>query len=73
MMAGEFAVPEAGNYRSPSGLEFNAAGLGLGLPIARSIIEAHGGTITAKSLRGSGSTFVVEIPLSQGEDTKAAA
>jgi signal transduction histidine kinase len=73
MMAGEFAVPEAGNYRSPTGLEFNAAGLGLGLPIARSIIEAHGGTITAQSIRGSGSTFIVEIPLSQGDETSAAA
>lgn len=73
MMAGEFAVPEAGNYRSPTGLEFNAAGLGLGLPIARSIIEAHGGTVTAQSIRGSGSTFIVEIPLSHGDETHAAA
>jgi signal transduction histidine kinase len=73
MLAGEFAVPEPGNYRSPTGLEFNAAGLGLGLPIARSIIEAHGGTITAHSIRGSGSTFVVEIPLSQSEEESAAA
>ena len=73
MLAGEFAVPEPGNYRSPTGLEFNAAGLGLGLPIARSIIEAHGGSITAHSIRGSGSTFVVEIPLSQADDSSAAA
>lgn len=38
------------------------AGLGLGLFIARQIVEAHGGTIRAVSIPGQGSTFSVELP-----------
>jgi PAS domain S-box-containing protein len=37
-------------------------GLGLGLYIARQIVNAHGGTIHVTSEPGSGSTFTVEIP-----------
>ena len=39
------------------------AGLGLGLYIAREIIEAHGGTITADSAPGEGAAFTVRLPL----------
>jgi two-component system sensor kinase FixL len=41
---------------------FQLGGLGLGLYIAREIVEAHGGTIRVQSAPGSGSTFTVELP-----------
>jgi len=39
-------------------------GLGLGLYIAREIVEAHGGRIRLDSAPGLGSTFTVELPQS---------
>lgn len=39
------------------------AGLGLGLTIAKEIIELHGGNITVASKPGEGSTFTVRLPL----------
>jgi signal transduction histidine kinase len=38
-------------------------GTGLGLFIARSIVEAHGGTLDVHSLPGQGSTFTVSLPV----------
>jgi signal transduction histidine kinase len=37
-------------------------GLGIGLTIARSIVELHGGTIRVESALGRGATFTVELP-----------
>jgi signal transduction histidine kinase/nitrogen fixation-related uncharacterized protein len=37
-------------------------GTGLGLPICHAIVSAHGGTLTAESVVGEGSTFRVELP-----------
>lgn len=36
---------------------------GLGLSIAKKIIETHGGTIEASSTVGTGTTFTVNLPL----------
>ncbi|MCL5969944.1 MAG: HAMP domain-containing histidine kinase [Patescibacteria group bacterium] len=42
-----------------------ASGYGLGLSIAKKIIDRHGGSIKVKSTPGKGSTFIVQIPFKQ--------
>lgn len=39
-----------------------AKGIGLGLAVTRRIVEAHGGTIAARSAPGEGTTFVIGLP-----------
>lgn len=49
-------------YQSRSHSDSNKKGTGLGLPIARHIMEAHGGRIWAASQPGRGSTFHITLP-----------
>ena len=44
----------------------SAVGVGLGLHIARSLVELHGGRISARSALGEGTTFRINIPLAAG-------
>lgn len=55
-------VRDSLNHHSSSALEFNSRGLGLGLSIARGIVEAHGGSLAVDSEEGRGSTFTIRIP-----------
>jgi two-component system OmpR family sensor kinase len=50
-------------YRAPAAVSRGEEGSGLGLCIARSIAEAHGGSIQVESAEGHGSTLTVFLPL----------
>ncbi|HEX8904397.1 MAG TPA: ATP-binding protein [Longimicrobiaceae bacterium] len=52
-------------YRADAARE-RSGGTGLGLAIARMIAEQHGGTVTAQSQLGRGSTFTVRLPAREG-------
>lgn len=44
----------------------HSGGAGLGLSIARSITDAHGGTIALETALGKGCTFIIRLPLERG-------
>jgi PAS domain S-box-containing protein len=47
-------------------------GTGLGLPLTRTFIEEHGGSIRVVSAPGQGATFVIELPTTAGPDAGSA-
>lgn len=65
-----FYIVEDTAYHSSSKTAFKGGGMGLGLPIAKGIIEAHGGRIWVESPgrnteKPVGSTFYVLLPINQ--------
>ena len=52
-------------YRTPTSKARETQGSGLGLTIAKHIIEAQGGTIEVESEVGKGSKFTIRIPLQE--------
>jgi two-component system CheB/CheR fusion protein len=58
--------------QGPQGIDRGAGGLGLGLAMAKSLVELHRGTVTVKSRGlGYGSTFAIALPLTNARPTKA--
>lgn len=51
-------------HRSKAAMQINSGGMGLGLYIAKNIVEQHKGEIGFSSVEGQGSTFYFTIPVS---------
>ena len=49
-------------FRASTASDRQIPGTGLGLYIARAIVEAHGGSIAVRSELGEGTSFRVELP-----------
>lgn len=55
-------------YRVDSTLRRKTKGAGLGLFLAKALVEAHGGRIWVHSKPGEGSTFFFTLPIADGQD-----
>lgn len=53
-------------YRGDRSRTRRSGGVGLGLPLARRIVEAHGGTVTLESREGEGTVARVRVPAAGG-------
>ncbi len=59
-------------YRVDPSRNRATGGAGLGLTIAKRLVEAHGGDLSVTSTEGVGTTFRVELPVSPGSPDSAA-
>jgi signal transduction histidine kinase len=54
-------------YRGKRAVDEQIHGTGLGLSLARRIVEAHGGTLSVRSEPGKGAEFLIRIPAAPAE------
>jgi PAS domain S-box-containing protein len=66
------ALPNIFNRYWHSSRKGRLASTGLGLSIARGIVEAHGGSIVVASATGVGSTFTFTLPFAEGDGSDGA-
>jgi PAS domain S-box-containing protein len=59
--------------QAETSLDRSRGGLGLGLAVAKGLVELHGGTISAESSAGRGTTFTVALPIDGGASAHARA
>jgi signal transduction histidine kinase len=59
-------------YRSPSVLDSQIRGTGLGLPLAQAIVQSMGGQLLAESELGKGSSFTIWFPVIKGMNARDA-
>ncbi|MGW1077203.1 ATP-binding protein [Streptomyces sp. NPDC002537] len=59
-----------GFVRAPNAATGGYPGTGLGLAISRTVVQLHGGTLTAGGTEGEGASFLIRLPLTgPGPDT----
>ena len=54
-------------YRARNAKEMEVDGTGLGLVIAKDVVEEHGGSISVRSQEGEGSIFSIRLPQEQSD------
>ncbi len=57
-------------YRQTDPRDTKVTGFGLGLAISKWIVDAHGGSIEARSIEGEGTSFIIRLPLARKDDGK---
>ena len=62
-------LPMMRNLAMKSWHPAESGGMGMGLSICRSIVESHGGRLSASSKVGPGATFQFSLPMHQEDKT----